>query len=147
MLTAVLLTAALATAQPADVFAGLTGSCYRADIPDGTTDTHCFSVGGKAVMDIHKVRKGDDVVYEGVTIYRDAGNPGVLAYAYYNSLGDLLPGFAYRTGDDIHFPETADVNATPQLTWHIAGDTYDVMIAGKLARHFNKLGPTGDSGF
>ncbi len=147
MLTAVLLTATLATAQPADVFAGLTGSCYRADIADGTTDTHCFTLGGKAVMDIHKVRKGDNVVYEGVTIYRDAGDPGVLAYAYYNSLGDLLPGYAYRAGDDIRFPETADVNATPQLVWHITTDGYDVMIAGKQARQFVKTGPAGDTGF
>ena len=103
MIAALMMISALAGDVPAssaaDVFTGLTGHCFRAEMPgsarDTPNDTHCFTaaVGGRAIMDIHKVRKGGGVVYEGVTLYRDAGHAGVLDYAYYNSDGDLLPGF------------------------------------------------------
>ncbi len=153
MIAALLMIAALAGEMPApkaaDVLAGLTGGCFRTDISDGMTDTHCFSVGigGLTVMDIHKVRKGRDVVYEGVTIYRAAGHPDVLDYAYYNSDGDLLPGYAYRDGDDIRFPATPDVLDVPISVWRLTADGYDVIIAGKLTRHFVRTSAAGDTGF
>lgn len=44
--------------QPSEVLLGLGGYCWQADLGEGATDTHCFSVaiGGKLVMDVHKVR-------------------------------------------------------------------------------------------
>ena len=55
--------------------------------------------------------------------------------------------FAYRSGDDIRFPETADVTTVPGLVWHMTAEGYDVIVAGQTVRHFVLVGPAGDSGF
>ena len=111
---------AQAPAQPGEIFAGLAGYCWKAELPDGASDTHCFSVtiGGKLVMDVRKVRsRSDAVAYEGVTTYRLEKESGAVRYAYFNSLGDLLEGYATRDGQRLLFPakpgEPADLVCDP----------------------------------
>ena len=137
MLAAPVVIAAVAI-SPGDIFTGLTDACWRADMPSGATDTHCFTVavGGKLVMDVHKVRNTDAAVtYEGVTLYRAA--VGGIVYTYYNSLGDLIPGVATRTGNVITF--------APDLNWRLSTDAYDV-LSTTGAVHFTRLGPATDGG-
>lgn len=148
-----LLAAAGASAQaptsPAETFAGLTGSCWRAALPDGASDTHCFTVavGGKLVMDVHKVRNASGVVvYEGVTTYRVERESGAIRYEYLNSNGDLLPGYGKRLGDQIAFSATPDGPST--LVWFIGAEAYEVHTTGVAAfeREFVKAGPARNDG-
>ncbi|MBW8734065.1 MAG: hypothetical protein JF571_07140 [Asticcacaulis sp.] len=132
---------------PATVFSGLTGSCWQADVGSGNTDTHCFSEssGGQLVLDIHKVRDGQQtVVYEGVTAYR--GDAGKVTFGYYNSLGSLMPGTVGRSGDDISASLTLPNGALQDVHWHLGGDGYDVTGPFPAPVHYRKIGPVGDSG-
>lgn len=137
-------------AQPSEVLLGLGGFCWQADIGDGATDTHCFSVarGGKLVMDVHKVRsRSSATVYEGVTLYRVEPETGAVRYDYYNSNGQLLIGYAKRDGDRILFPDTPDGSA--DLVWYLGTDAYEVGSAAVTAAktRFVKAGPAPDGGF
>jgi hypothetical protein len=130
--------------SPDATFAGLTGWCWRAELSEGASDTHCFSmaVGGKLVMDVHKVHNvAGEVVYEGVTTYRLEKETGVIRYDYYNSLGDLLVGYAKRDGDRIRFPEKPD--QAGDIVWYLGKDAYEVGTAAVTGarRKFVKSGP------
>jgi hypothetical protein len=148
------LTAAPAIAQtpplPSEVLRGLAGYCWEADLGDGVTDTHCFSIatGGNLVMDVHKVRsRAGGVVYEGATLYRLEKESGVVRYEYFNSMGDLLTGYAKRDGARILFPERPDQSAI--VVWYLSPDAYEVGTAEATAakRKFVKIGPVEEGGF
>lgn len=127
-------TAAPVTQAPGDVFAGLTGSCYAAAMPNGAVDTHCFSAseGGKLVLDVHKVVMGGKVVYSGVTAYSPAG------FTYASSLGQVMPGTITRSGDTIDFVITVG-GAAQKGQWKLTADGYDTEIAG-TPMHYAKSG-------
>lgn len=134
---------------PVEAFAGLVGSCWSAGLDDGASDTHCFTVatGGKLVMDVHKVRnRAGAVVYEGVTTYRIEKASGTIRYDYFNSMGDLMSGYAVRDGQRIQFPEKPDQPA--ELVWRLGPDAYEVGPAAETAgkRKFVKVGPAGEGG-
>ncbi len=139
------LAAAAATPQtPADLMAGLVGSCFEAPMPQGASDTHCFTAatGGKLVLDVHAVcDPAGKAVYQGVTVYTPAPD-GKVALAYSNSLGDVMPGTATRSGDRLSFSLT--VQGQPvSLTWAVRSDGYDV-TGGPLNAHFTRVGAAGD---
>jgi hypothetical protein len=151
MRIAVLFAAAFAAApafaqQPAEMLAGLTGSCWKSAMNATTSDTHCFKamVGGAAVTDYHTVRdQTGKTVYEGVSVYRFDKAAGVVRYDYYNSPGGLLVGYGKRTGDEIRFtakPDAKDVD----IVWKLKGDRYEVAPASEEKGHpgvFVKIGP------
>lgn len=130
---------AQAPAQPADVFAGLVGSCWRTQMdnkgPD--TDTHCFeaAVGGKMVTDTHKVRnpKGE-VVYEGVSVYLLDKPSGTLKYEYFYSSGGKLIGYGWRVGDEIRFGSKPG-QEKPDLVWKLSANRYTVTPASAELGH------------
>ena len=132
--------------QPAAVFAGLTGSCWRSQMDATTTDTHCFeaAVGGKMVADTHKVRNAaGEVVYEGVSVYLLDKASGKLAYEYFYSAPGRLKGYGWREGEEIRFTSKPDA-AKPDIVWKLGADAYDVMPASpELGHpgHFVKLKP------
>lgn len=137
-------------AQPSEIFAGLAGSCWKAELADGATDTHCFSVavGGNLLMDVHKVRnRSGAVVYEGVTTYRPDATSGLVRWDYYNSPGQWMMGFAKRDGDRIRFPDSPELAG--DLVWYLGVDAYEVGSAAPTAakRKFLKVGPTEAGGF
>lgn len=136
--------------EPSHVFAGLTGFCWTADLEEGVTDTHCFSVavGGFLVMDVHKVRsRAYGVVYEGVTVYRTDRDNGRVRWDYYNSGGQLMQGFAVRAGDTIRFPATD--NQPAEMAWKLTPDAYETSSTAEGAEHsrFVKMGPAPEGGF
>lgn len=141
---------AQAPPQPSEVLLGLGGYCWQADLADGVTDTHCFSIatGGKLVMDVHKVRsRSGGVVYEGATLYRLEKESGVVRYDYFNSNGDLLSGYAKRDGQTIRFPEKS--GEAGDLVWSLGAEAYEVGTASPTAakRRFVKVGPAPEGGF
>lgn len=149
MLAFLILAAAAAQmpSTPGDVMAGLMGSCWQAEMGSNNTDTHCFSAssGGGLVLDIHKVRDGQQaVVYEGVTAYR--ADAGKVVFGYYNSLGNLMPGTMSRSGDDLSGSVVMPNGTTQDVHWHINGDSYDVTGAFPAPVHYRKIGPAGESG-
>lgn len=137
------------TLQPSEVLLGLGGYCWQADLGDGATDTHCFSIarGGKLVMDVHKVRsRSSATVYEGVTLYRVEPETSAVRYDYYNSDGRLLTGYAKREGDRISFTDLPDQAAV--VVWYLGPDAYEVGTAAVTAAktRFVKIGPAPGSG-
>lgn len=134
---------------PVETFVGIGGSCWKADISGGASDTHCFTMtgSGRLVMDVHKVRNpAGAVVYEGVTTYRVEAATGTIRYEYFNSLGDLLPGYARRTDDRLIF--SPEPNGTPDVIWYLGTDAYEVGSAVETAARtkFVKTGPAGTDG-
>lgn len=141
---------AQAPLQPTEVLLGLGGYCWEADLGEGVTDTHCFSIatGGKLVMDVHKVRsRSGGVVYEGATLYRLEKVSGVVRYDYFNSNGDLLSGYAKRDGQTIRFPEKP--GEAGDLVWSLGAEAYEVGTAAATSpkRKFVKVGPAPEGGF
>lgn len=140
--------AAAATPQmPAEVFAGLTGACFKSSMPQDASDTHCFTVatGGRLVMDVHAVRDASGkVVYQGVTVYTPSSD-GKVALAYSNSEGDIMPGTVTRSGDILSYVVTIQGQAVP-LSWTVKGDGYDV-TGGPSGKHFARVGAAGAAGF
>jgi hypothetical protein len=140
--------AATASPQaPADVFSGLAGSCFQAQMPQGMTDTHCFTAatGGKLAMDVHAVKDASGhVVYQGVTVYTPSAD-GKVALAYSNSEGAVMPGTVTRTGDTLSYVVTIEGQPVP-LTWTLKGDGYDV-TGGPSGKHFTRIGAAGTPGF
>jgi len=139
-----LLAADTATPQtPGQVMAGLVGSCFRTPMPNGATDTHCFTGadGGKLAMDVHAVRDpAGKVVYQGVTVYTPATD-GKVALAYSNSLGDVMPGTVTRMGDTLSYIVTIEGQPV-KLQWTVKGDGYDV-AGGPSGAHFTRVGAAG----
>jgi len=138
------------TAHPSEVLRGLGGYCWRADLGEGVSDTHCFGIarGGHLVMDVHKVRsRSMAVVYEGVTVYRVEPETGAVRYDYYNSSGGLLSGYAWRDGDRILFPDKPDQQAV--VVWYLGADAYESGPADPAAAktRFVKIGPAPEGGF
>jgi hypothetical protein len=136
--------------RASEVLLGLGGYCWEADLGEGATDTHCFSVArnGHLVMDVHKVRsRSGGVMYEGATLYRLEKESGVVRYDYYNSNGDLLTGYAKRDGDRIRFPEKPD--QAGDVVWYLGADAYEVRTAdaAEPKRKFVKVGPADPGGF
>jgi len=130
---------AQARVQPGEVFAELTGSCWRTQMDNAgpDTDTHCFevAVGGKMVTDTHKVRnpKGE-VVYEGVSVYLLDKPSGTLVYEYFYSNGGKLVGYGRRVGDEIRFGSKPG-QEMPDLVWKLGKDSYTVTPAGADKGH------------
>lgn len=154
LILGVLLIAAPAFAQtplqPSDVLRGLGGYCWEADLGEGASDTHCFSIarGGQLVMDVHKVRsRSGGVVYEGVTLYRVEPETGAVRYDYYNSNGGLLSGYALRDGMRIAFPDRLDQPTV--VVWYLEADAYETGPTDETAARtrFVKVGPTEEGGF
>lgn len=136
------------TPAPGELFIGFTGSCWRAELGDGVSDTHCFTMtaSGKLVMDVHKVRSAGAVVYEGVTLYRAETASGAIRYDYVNSDGDLLPGYARRVDERLVFSDQPD--GAPGAVWYLEAEAYQVGTAVETAatRRFVKVGPAGEDG-
>jgi hypothetical protein len=129
---------------PADVMAGLTGSCFRSAMPQGASDTHCFTLatGGRLVMDVHAVRDSSGkVVYQGVTVYTPAPD-GKVALSYSNSLGEVMPGTVTRAGDKLDFTLTIEGQAAA-LSWTLSPGGYDV-IGGLAPAHFTRTGAAAE---
>jgi hypothetical protein len=123
--------------QPAAVFAGLTGSCWRSQMDATTTDTHCFeaAVGGKMVTDAHKVRNAaGEMIYEGVSVYLLDKASGKLAYEYFYSAPGRLAGYGWREGTEIRFSAKSDA-AKPDIIWKLGADAYDVVPASPELGH------------
>ena len=138
--------AAASPQAPADVFTGLVGSCFSAPMPQGASDTHCFSAatGGKLVMDVHAVKDASGkIVYQGVTVYTPAAD-GKVALAYSNSMGDVMPGEVSRTGDKLDFGLTIEGQAM-SLSWTLKDGGYDV-AGGPVPAHFTRIGAAGTPG-
>ena len=136
--------------QPSEVLLGLGGYCWQADLGEGASDTHCFSIarGGHLVMDVHKVRsRSYAVVYEGVTLYRVEPETGAVRYDYFNSNGDLLTGYAKREGERILFPDKLDQPAV--VVWYLGAGAYETGPADETAARtrFVKVGPADAGGF
>ncbi len=135
------------TQTPADIFAGLAGSCFRQPMPQNATDTHCFTVatGGKLAIDVHAVRDAaGKIVYQGVTVYTPSSD-GKVALAYSNSLGDVMPGNVTRSGDKLSF--MVIIKDVPVLlSWTVRADGYDV-DQGSASQRFVRVGPAGEAGF
>jgi hypothetical protein len=136
--------------QPSDVLRGLGEYCWEADLGEGATDTHCFSIarGGHLVMDVHKVRsRSFAVVYEGVTLYRVEPETGEVRYDYYNSNGGLLSGYARRDGDRILFPDKPGQPTV--VVWYLAPDHYESGPVDETQprTRFVKVGRTEEGGF
>lgn len=136
--------------QPSNVLLGLGGYCWEADLGEGVTDTHCFSIarGGHLVMDVHKVRsRAYAVVYEGVTLYRVEPETDAVRYDYFNSNGGLLTGYAKRDGDRILFPEKLDQPTV--VVWYLSSDAYESGPTDPTAARtrFVKIGPAPEGGF
>lgn len=136
--------------QPSEVLRGLSGYCWLADLGEGASDTHCFSVarGGHLVMDVHKVRsRSSAVMYEGVTLYRVEPETGAVRYDYFNSNGDLLTGYAQRDGQRILFPDKLDQPTV--VVWYLGADAYESGPRDETAARtkFVKIGPAPEGGF
>lgn len=136
--------------QPSEVLRGLGDYCWQADLGEGATDTHCFSIarGGHLVMDVHKVRSRSlTVVYEGVTLYRVEPETGEVRYDYYNSNGGLLSGYAKRDGTRIMFPDKLDQPTV--VVWYLEADAFETGPTDENAARtrFVKVGPTEEGGF
>ena len=132
---------AQAPAQPADVFAGLTGSCWRSQMDATSNDTHCFDamVGGKAVTDTHKVRNAKgEVVYEGVSVYLLDKASGSVVYEYFYSPGAVMKGYGRRVGNEIRFGAKPG-QEKPDLVWKLSGDFYEVVPASPELGHPGKF--------
>jgi hypothetical protein len=135
--------------EPGEIFNGIAGSCWKAEIGNGSSDTHCFTMAGsgKLVMDVHKVRNAAGaVVYEGVTTYRVEASSGAIRYEYFNSLGDLLPGYARRVDERLVF--SPEPNGTADVVWYLGTDAYEVGSPVETAARtkFVKSGPAAGDG-
>jgi hypothetical protein len=128
-------------AAPADVFAELTGACWRSQMDAATSDTHCFEamVGGKAVTDTHKVKNAQgEVVYEGVSVYLLDKPSGALVYEYFYSPGAVMKGYGKRVGDEIRFFSTPAADK-PDLVWKLGADSYVVAPASPELGHAGRF--------
>jgi hypothetical protein len=135
-----------AAQQPAEVFAGLAGSCWKSQLTATQTDTHCFrlAVGGAMLVDHNTVRDAaGKTVYEGYSVYQLDKASGAVRYDYYNSPGDHYVGYGRRAGDEIRFTAKAD-SKDVDIVWKLKGDAYDVVPASEEkghVGHFSKIGP------
>src|SRR6185295_6771422 len=83
------------------------GSCWSGTFSDGKrTDEHCFEwvFDRKLVRDRHIVRGGDP--YQGETIYYWDPIEKRLAFSYWNSDGDALPGYDDPSAEGVRFFQT-----------------------------------------
>ena len=87
------------------------------------------------------------VVYEGATLYRVEKDSGAVRYDYFNSMGDLLTGYAKRDGQTIRFPEKP--GEAGDLVWSLGAEAYEVGTAAAASpkRKFVKVGPAPEGGF
>ena len=95
---------ALATAQPAPapqplgqlaIFGPLVGRTWVAQFPgNNVTDTQRFEwvLGARFLRNVHHVRAGDKVVYEGETIYAWDSRAQRIVWWYWNSTGGYVTG-------------------------------------------------------
>ena len=137
-------------------FAFLSGSCWRATLPDGRmTDTHCFTpmLGGHFLRDRHHINGAD---YAGETIYRWDAAARQIRWDYYASDGMLMSGTAAGADNGVAFEvvEVSPRSASPvpmRIAWRRDGtDAYVVITevrdgdswrAGPNAPHFQRVGP------
>ena len=111
---------AFAPASSLTVFEPLIGSCWRAQIAPGTTDTHCFEPMYERahVRDRHEVHAGGKTVYAGETVYSLEGR--AVSFTYVNSLGGVGRGSVAKGGNRLRFDGTMraspDAQAQPIAT-------------------------------
>jgi hypothetical protein len=88
------------------MFDRFVGSCWTAELAQGVSDTHCFSLiyDGAHVRDAHRVVDHDKIVYRGETVYSRDGNQ--VVYNYINSLGGEGRGTATSNAQGIEFTLT-----------------------------------------
>ncbi len=100
-------------------------------------------------MDLHKVRNLDRVViYVGVTRYRPDAQSSALRYAYSNTLGDVMIGYARRTGDEIRIAADVTGSAPTTTVLRLSSGAYEVAPASpeSPAVRFRKVGKASKGG-
>lgn len=118
------------------------GHCWIADIADGITDRHCFTLlyGGAHLRDEHVVMRAGKPVYRGETIYSAEG--GEISFTYWNALGGVGRGTARADGSELRFEMSmrATPEAAPQhsiTVWRETASGYDATTGG-VTRHFRR---------
>lgn len=79
----------------------LVDHCWRGTFPGSTTtDEHCFEwvFDRKFIRDRHVVRGGD--AYGGETIYFWDPAANRIGFAYWNTVGQMMPGYVTAAGSD-----------------------------------------------
>jgi hypothetical protein len=96
---------ALTAASPPELakLAPFVGHCWSAELAVGVVDTHCFSpvFGGRHIRDVHNVRKGGRVLYQGETLY--SAEAGAATLTYWSSLGGIGRGTVSPEGNGLAF--------------------------------------------
>ena len=72
----------------------LAGHCFSGDVAKDASDLHCFTsvYDGAHVRDVHRVKSGGRVVYQGETLY--SVEHGAVVFTYLTSLGGIGRGTA-----------------------------------------------------
>ncbi len=133
-----LLAAAVAAATPGPAplrpelaaFAPLVGNCFRGEMGEGKSDTHCFSAvfDGQHLRDEHGVPGTPP--YRGETIYSWNDRDRRIDWLYVNSLGMAMHGSATAVAEGIAFT-LPDGDIAARWRWNDDG-SYTV-IAGTTA--------------
>jgi hypothetical protein len=100
------------------VFAPLIGRDWVAAFPGGNvTDTQRFEwvLSGKFVRNVHHVRSGTDVVYEGETIYAWDQRESKIVWWYWNSTAGFVTGSLTVAPDGALMAEGENHGAADQL--------------------------------
>jgi hypothetical protein len=110
------------TAGPFAPLEFLVGHCWRGSFPGGAqTDEHCFEwvFNQKFVRDRHVVRGGQP--YGGETIYFWDPATKRIGFSYWNTEGQMMPGYVVSTvGDTLTFSTMLSTSTGPtelRSTW------------------------------
>jgi len=104
--------------QPLAIFAPLIGRDWVAPFSDNNvTDTQRFEwvFGDKFVRNVHHVRAGKQVVYEGETLYAWDERAKRIVWWYWNTTGGFVTGTVTVKGDGEIVSEGENHGATNQL--------------------------------
>ena len=84
----------------------LAGHCFAGDVAKDASDLHCFTsvYDGAHVRDVHRVKSGGRVVYQGETLY--SVEQGAVVFTYLTSLGGIGRGMAILAPDAWRFTGT-----------------------------------------
>ncbi len=116
--------------NPLQPLAFLAGHCYKGAIGKDM-DEHCFSwsVGGKALRDVHTVRGAGHPDYVGETTYYWDSAAKRIEYLYVENDGGIMRGSVETADGAIVFPDGKFVEGGQTLTlrvrWTLEGDGYE----------------------
>jgi len=131
VLAALPASAAPEPANPLQPLAFLAGHCYKGAVGKDEVDEHCFSwtVGGKALRDVHTVRGPAHPDYVGDTTYYWDSAAKRIEYLYVENDGGIMRGSVEAADGAIVFPDGKFVEGGQTLTlrvrWTLQGDDYE----------------------